>query len=528
MVRGFATTLLLASVLSGMAAAQSAPSLKDIPAIAKAAKGAIVTIVTAVDDKPTALGTGFLVSPDGVIVTNYHVIATGNAAVVKFADGTILPVDGLLVADKSRDLAIIKIHGKTFPTLTLGNSDQIQVGEEVVAIGNPLGLELTVSNGILSGIRSDGKADDKFLQITAPISHGSSGGPLFNMLGEVVGINSMFLAGGESLNFAIPVNDAKKLLQNQSAQLQQLPNEIDIVTPSPDPSKPEASTGVPSDDWSSAEHKRVAAILAKKEPSYYIRAYQHGAYFIEYKGRQMVATCRETLVWKRRDISGLGGQQTDHECMYIVHEVGKHIPSWQMWKGDMELRYEPFGVDNLLKSSILDADILDIVAEAPMGSALRMPSPKTSPEILKSLHWIQNTLADREGTTLYGTDDIRENRLEDLDGCEVTFIHYTRNDEKVTDHTRVQVNLGALDPSSINLADGIENAAINGPVSDVIVHTTDKVPAVRQTLNDWSWQGSNTLTTTDLMWQLPAPYATRFEKALRHAITLCGGKPSSF
>jgi serine protease Do len=98
------------------------------------------------------MGTGFLVRPDGAIMTNYHVIAEGNVAVVKFADGTILPVDGVLATDKFHDLAIIKIHGKTFQTLTLGDSDQIQVGEEVVAIGNPLGLELTVSNGIISGI----------------------------------------------------------------------------------------------------------------------------------------------------------------------------------------------------------------------------------------------------------------------------------------------------------------------------------------------------------------------------------------
>ena len=131
----------------------------------------------------------------------------------------------MLAADKVRDLAIIKIHGKTFRTLTLGNSDQIQVGEEVVAIGNPLGLELTVSNGILSGVRTSKEQGGKFLQTTAPISPGSSGGPLFNMLGEVVGINTMYLEGGENLNFAIPVNDAKRLLLNQSAKLQNLPNE---------------------------------------------------------------------------------------------------------------------------------------------------------------------------------------------------------------------------------------------------------------------------------------------------------------
>jgi hypothetical protein len=207
------------------------PPRKDIPTIAKGSKGAIVTIVMADGEKPIARGTGFLVRADGAIVTNYHVIATGNVAVVKFSDGTISPVDGVLATDKVRDLAIIKIHGKAFRTLTLGNSDQIQVGEEVVAIGNPLGLELTVSNGILSGIRTDEKEGGKLLQVTAPISHGSSGGPLFNMSGQVIGINFMYLEGGENLNFAIPVNDAKLLVEKRSATLRSFPNEPDSATP---------------------------------------------------------------------------------------------------------------------------------------------------------------------------------------------------------------------------------------------------------------------------------------------------------
>ena len=144
-----ALMLLIASV---DAAAQSAPPRKSIPAIAKAAKNAVVTIVMEDNDKPIALGTGFLVSADGAILTNYHVIANGNTAVVKLSDGTMLIVDGVLAADKVRDLAVIKIHGKNFQTLILGNSDRVEVGEEVVAIGHPLGLELTVSNGILSAV----------------------------------------------------------------------------------------------------------------------------------------------------------------------------------------------------------------------------------------------------------------------------------------------------------------------------------------------------------------------------------------
>jgi hypothetical protein len=221
------------------------PARKDIPAIAKASNGAIVTIVMAAGEKPIARGTGFVVSADGVIVTNYHVIKEGNVALVKFPDGRILPVDGVLATDKVRDLAVIKMHDPNdpyaehgghyikgdFKMLTLGNSDRIQVGEEVVAIGNPLGLELTVSNGILSGVRTIEEEGGKFLQTTAPISPGSSGGPLFNMRGEVIGITSMGFKGGGNLNFAIPVNDAKRLLLNQSAKLQNLPNEAEKAEP---------------------------------------------------------------------------------------------------------------------------------------------------------------------------------------------------------------------------------------------------------------------------------------------------------
>jgi len=225
--------------------AQSTPLRKDIPTIAKAANGAIVTIVMASNDKPIARGTGFLVSQDGVILTNYHVIEAGNVAVVKFPDNTTFPVDGVLAADKVRDLAVIKIHGKNFRTLTLGNSDRIQIGEEVVAIGNPLGLEQTVSNGILSGVRADKEAGGKFLQVTVPFTHGSSGGPLFNMMGEVIGITTLVYEGAGNLNFAIPVNDAKLLLTTQSSALRSLPNEVEkepeppVSKPKPPVSKPE-------------------------------------------------------------------------------------------------------------------------------------------------------------------------------------------------------------------------------------------------------------------------------------------------
>ena len=222
----FCLSTILVTFLTSMVAAQSPAAKKDIPAIARAANGSIVSIVMSdKDGKPLAQGSGFFVSKDGLVVTNYHVIAEGSSAVVKLPDGAFYAVDGVVASDKARDIAIIKAHGQNFRMLTLGNSDRVQVGEEVVAIGSPLSLESTVSNGIVSGIRSAEDLGGKFLQITTPISHGSSGGPLFNMMGEVIGITSMYLKGGENLNFAIPINDAKQLLRSDSSRVQSFPNE---------------------------------------------------------------------------------------------------------------------------------------------------------------------------------------------------------------------------------------------------------------------------------------------------------------
>jgi S1-C subfamily serine protease len=217
-------------IVASVAAAQEVPPRKDIPAIAKAANGAVVSIIMSdKDGSPIAQGSGFLVSMDGLIVTNYHVIENGSSAVVKLPDGAFFVVDGMLAFDKARDIAVIKAHGENFRTLTLGNSDRLLLGEDVVAIGNPLSLESTVSNGIVSGIRTAEEEGGKFLQVTVPISPGSSGGPLFNMQGEVVGITTLYLKGGENLNFAIPINDAKRLLLTKSAKIHDLPNETEPV-----------------------------------------------------------------------------------------------------------------------------------------------------------------------------------------------------------------------------------------------------------------------------------------------------------
>jgi hypothetical protein len=183
-------------------------------------------------------GSGFLISKDGDVVTNYHVIKNGSKGVIKLPNATRYDIDGVLASDRDRDVAIIKAHGSDFRTLALGDSRRLEVGEEVVAIGNPLSLESTVSNGIVSAIRFVEGEGGTLVQITAPISPGSSGGPLFNMAGEVVGITTSHIEGGQNLNFAIPINDAKRILTTTSSKVSALPNE-----PDPDTVTSEQTTG---------------------------------------------------------------------------------------------------------------------------------------------------------------------------------------------------------------------------------------------------------------------------------------------
>lgn len=240
----------LIMLVATLSRAQSVPFRKSIPIIARAANGAVVSIVMSdKDGNPIAQGSGFLVSRDGVIVTNYHVIAHGTSAVVKLPDGAFFVVDGVVAFDKARDVAVIKAHGEHFHTLTLGNSDRVEVGQDVVAIGNPLSLESTVSNGIVSGIRTDEDLGGKFLQVTTPISPGSSGGPLFNMAGEVVGITTLYLKGGENLNFAIPINDAKRLLATKSSKIQGLPDEPETMQGQASGGVAPASAGLSARDY---------------------------------------------------------------------------------------------------------------------------------------------------------------------------------------------------------------------------------------------------------------------------------------
>jgi serine protease Do len=163
-----------------------------------------------------SLGTGFVVGQDGLIATNLHVIA-GNANItVTLSDHREFQVVEIWNGDRQRDLVVMRIQARKLPVIPLGDSDNIHPGDSIVAIGHPLGLEDTVSNGLVSAVRKLDKGLT-VLQISAPIAPGSSGGPIFNDHGEVIGVATAIMLGGQNINFGVPVSYLKELLKKPAA-----------------------------------------------------------------------------------------------------------------------------------------------------------------------------------------------------------------------------------------------------------------------------------------------------------------------
>ncbi len=164
--------------------------------------------------KTKSLGSGFIIDKEGHILTNNHVIENASEIVVRLSNEKEFKAT-LIGRDPKTDIALIQIQAKNdLPLVNIGDSDQVQVGEWAVAIGNPFGLEQTVTAGIISAkgrVIGSGPYDN-FIQTDASINPGNSGGPLFNTKGEVIGINTAIIAGGQGIGFAIPINVAMNIL----------------------------------------------------------------------------------------------------------------------------------------------------------------------------------------------------------------------------------------------------------------------------------------------------------------------------
>jgi S1-C subfamily serine protease len=217
------TALALASSCAGTGgkAPRSPLTAKDI---VQRASPAIVRIEAGSEK----IGTGFVVDKAGMVATNLHVVAGESTIKVKMYDGSQYQVMQIAGVDPDRDLALLKIQpAKALQTLKLGDSDAVSAGDQIVTIGNPLGLDYTVTSGLISSVRPVCSREDiaarrcqqefTVLQISAAISPGSSGGPLFNQFGEVVGVTTRIIVIGQNLNFAVPGNYLKPLFAQHAA-----------------------------------------------------------------------------------------------------------------------------------------------------------------------------------------------------------------------------------------------------------------------------------------------------------------------
>ncbi|HUP60531.1 MAG TPA: trypsin-like peptidase domain-containing protein [Thermoanaerobaculia bacterium] len=166
-----------------------------------------------------SLGSGFVWSRDGIIVTNNHVVEGASRITVNFQDGSQHPAR-LLGVDPDSDLAVLRVDAKNLAAAPIGTSSDLMIGETVVAVGNPFGLSGTVTTGVVSALgrsvpsETQGRTYTDFIQTDASINPGNSGGPLLNIEGKVIGINVAIYAQAQGIGFAIPVDRAKKVIQD--------------------------------------------------------------------------------------------------------------------------------------------------------------------------------------------------------------------------------------------------------------------------------------------------------------------------
>lgn len=201
---------LILFLLLGVIVANAAE--RDLPGIVREVGPSVLRLVTFdAEGKKMGSGSGFFVTETGVIATNEHVLKGASRVDAEPAEGPAYTIRGVLVSSTTQDLALLQAEASGVPYLRLAADSNLEVGSKVVVIGSPRGFSGTVSEGILSAHRSIG--EEKLLQITAPISQGSSGSPVLNEKGEVIGIATMLIREAQALNFAAPVEGLRALMK---------------------------------------------------------------------------------------------------------------------------------------------------------------------------------------------------------------------------------------------------------------------------------------------------------------------------
>ena len=193
-----------------LAQATAPPPVLAPREIAARARPGVVLIQGFRDGAEISQGSGFIVREDGYLATNYHVVEGADQLAVTLNTGEVYDRVWLVSHDQRRDVVILRIAGVDFPTLALGDDRALEVGDQIYVMGNPLGLDGTFSDGLVSAKRT--AEGTSYIQISAPISPGSSGGPVLNDRGEVIGIATLTVEDGQNLNLAVPARYAAGLL----------------------------------------------------------------------------------------------------------------------------------------------------------------------------------------------------------------------------------------------------------------------------------------------------------------------------
>jgi S1-C subfamily serine protease len=218
-LRFLSVVALLAAMVPSQINAQTTSQSFDSAGITKKIAPTVV-LIKGRTDSADLIGTGFIISSDGQIATNLHVVENLLNGGVQLASGEKFDSFSVLAFDARKDIAIIKIPGFDLPSVVLGNSNNVQIGEPVLVVGSPLGLQGSVTTGVISSVRDDPAGGGfKVIQTDASANPGNSGGPLVNRQSEVVGIVTFKIVGGENLNFAIPVNYLRGLMQSTTSTM---------------------------------------------------------------------------------------------------------------------------------------------------------------------------------------------------------------------------------------------------------------------------------------------------------------------
>ena len=226
------------------------------PLTAKAIMQQSTPAIVVIEAGGDRIGTGFILDKAGIVATNLHVVVGSAEITVKLKNGTKFPVSTIAGFDPRFDLALLRIKPlQPLPTLHLGDSDRMEAGDQIYAIGNPLGVfDYSISNGLVSAKRNGCEgvpkneqcSDVNYIQFTAPISQGSSGGPLLNQDGEVIAITTAFITAGQNINLAVPTNYLKPMLAHtQQIAPQDFENQTKEILEKEHPGAGEDSTPLP-------------------------------------------------------------------------------------------------------------------------------------------------------------------------------------------------------------------------------------------------------------------------------------------